>query len=112
MSASPRPSSADPHRTFDHIPPMSHTQPPLSQMSNHAQHTRHQIPLNLQTKLSTVPTLNHIGSMPYIPTTMHHAPTAVPPHNQGHHHTLGHMNPAWSRPRGSLQAFNFQQVLP
>ncbi|KAH9638677.1 hypothetical protein HF086_013949 [Spodoptera exigua] len=68
-----------------------------------APHHHQQMPQHLQTKMTTTPTPNHLGSMPFLPTNMHIATghhAAVP----GQSNTLSHMNTAWNRPRGSLQA--------
>ncbi|XP_037297749.1 E3 ubiquitin-protein ligase lubel isoform X2 [Manduca sexta] len=112
VSASPKPSELDQRRaTLDHITIHQRGQEHAMAMNNTLnQHVRQQMPLHLQTKMTTTPVPSHIGSMPFLPTTMPHAPaTIVSP--QGHH-TLGHLNPNWSRPRGSLQGFNLHQAPP
>lgn len=115
MSASPKPpmmvdqrraTLSSPH----HMPVMmgAHTgQIAAAPSGNHfALQQQHapQIPLHLQTKLSTTPTPNHLGSMPFLHANAHHAAATAPP-VQGQSNTLSHMNAAWSRPRGSLQGF-------
>lgn len=115
MSASPKPPVMDQRRATlnspHHAAMMMGTHgPPTLPAGNHippqhAQHGMHQqMPLHLQTKMTTTPTLNHVGSMPFLPTNMHgvshqHAPAP------GQSNTLSHMNAAWNRPRGSLQGF-------
>ncbi|KAJ8729298.1 hypothetical protein PYW08_000879 [Mythimna loreyi] len=116
MSASPKPPVMDQRRATlnspHHISMMmgTHSQAPTLPPSSHiapqqAQHGMHQqMPLHLQTKMTTTPTPQHIGSMPFLPTNMHVTPAQhAPP--QGQSNTLSHMNAAWNRPRGSLQGF-------
>lgn len=85
------------HRQSPAVPPGNHIPP------QHAQHGMHQqIPLHLQTKMTTTPTANRLGSMPFLPTNMHVTPAQHVP-AQGQSNTLSHMNANWNR--GSLQGF-------
>ncbi|KAJ8726487.1 hypothetical protein PYW07_001185 [Mythimna separata] len=120
MSASPKPPIMDQHQrratlnSPHHISMMmgTHNQAPTLPPANHVppqqgQHAMHQqMPLHLQTKMTTTPTPQHLGSMPYLPTNMHVTPAQhALGHAQGQSNTLSHMNAAWNRPRGSLQGF-------
>lgn len=110
MSASPKPAALDQRRaTLTHNMSMlmtPHSQSPAALPTNHhvaPQHVHPQVPLHLQTKMTTTPTPNHLGSMPFLPTNMHlAAPVAQP---QGQANTLSHVGTGWNRPRGSLQGF-------
>ncbi|XP_075992498.1 linear Ubiquitin E3 ligase isoform X2 [Anticarsia gemmatalis] len=115
MSASPRPPGIDQRptnidqrrATLNHVsmmmgPNSQNTVP--SPVNHHAnpQHVSQQMPLHLQTKITSTPTPSHLGSMPYLPTNMHFASSPVAP-PQGQANTLSHMG--WNRQRGSLQGF-------
>lgn len=115
MSASPKPPVMDQRRATlsspHHMSMMlgAHNQTPSLASGNHIppQHV-HQQHLHLQTKLTSTPTPNHLGSMPYLPTNMHLAAGTGSP-AQGQSNTLSHMNTAWNQPRGSLQGFGLHQ---
>ncbi|XP_050553788.1 E3 ubiquitin-protein ligase lubel isoform X1 [Spodoptera frugiperda] len=114
MSASPKPPTvldqrratlSSPHHAAMMMGAHSPGSPvPPAHLIQAPQHHQ-QMPLHLQTKMTTTPTPNHLGSMPFLPTNMHMATghhAAVP----GQSNTLSHMNTAWNRPRGSLQGFS------
>ncbi|XP_060800894.1 E3 ubiquitin-protein ligase lubel isoform X2 [Amyelois transitella] len=101
MSASPRPPPTEQRRaTLGHLsmaPNQTFTMP----LNNHSAHHTHQLPPHLQGKLSHPDMSGHLGSMPYLPSTMQ-APAPIT-HQQTS--TLGHTSP-WARQRGSIPGFN------
>lgn len=101
MSASPRPPSADQRNSALASHPVVHTQTmPLN--NRMASPNVQQIPVHLQGKIPPAASGAHLGSMPYLPSAVHHgAPVATAQAN-----TLGHLSPGWQRPRGSLPGFN------
>ncbi|XP_028026296.1 uncharacterized protein LOC114240044 isoform X2 [Bombyx mandarina] len=118
LSASPKPMMDQRRATLGHlsagIAQVSRGSTGTTPINNHvAPHPHSQMPLHVQAKMTTIPTSSHIGSMPYLPTSMPHSnmPQLTSMQPQGHH-TLGHLNPAWARQRGSLQGFNMHQNVP
>lgn len=102
MSSSPMPPMTpllDQRRTT-----LSHSHATMPGMRTSAsptfQHSQAHQPLLVQAKIVNNP--GQMGSMPFLPTTMPHQ---LPMHMQPTANTLGHLNVAWNRPRGSLQGF-------
>lgn len=103
MSASPRPPSVDHQRNSSLTSqPMMHTQTmPLNNRMASQQHHVQQVPAHLQ-KIPPVASGGHLGSMPYLPSAVHHAAPVAPAQTN----TIGHLASGWQRPRGSLPGFN------
>lgn len=110
MSASPKPPMLDQrHATHNHTGMMmgSHIKnagAPVTNQHLAQQQARQQMPLHLQTKITSTPTPSHVGSMPFLPTNTHIAAQPFP-QTQGQANTLSHMGTGWNRSRGSLQGF-------
>ncbi|CAB3230802.1 unnamed protein product [Arctia plantaginis] len=110
MSASPKPPMLDQrHATLNHTGLIlgTHIQNTGAPVTNHhvaQQQARQQMPLHLQTKITSTPTPSHVGSMPFLPTNTHLAAQPFA-QTQGQTNTLSHMSSGWNRSRGSLQGF-------
>ncbi|XP_072936870.1 uncharacterized protein LUBEL isoform X2 [Epargyreus clarus] len=107
-SASPRPLPVDPRRTtlsgmsVGTLPTQTSTMPHINHFAT--QRAPQAMPMHPQANMT--PSVSpHVGSMPYLPSNMHHPASPVPP-AQDRANAMGHFNSAWGRPQGSLQRFN------
>ncbi|XP_050361898.1 E3 ubiquitin-protein ligase lubel isoform X2 [Nymphalis io] len=98
-SASPRPSVMDQRRATLNTSVGAHN--PMSTITN-PNHITTQRAL-IQQPQGAVPNMSHMGSMPYLPSAVHHANATVA--NQEQSMAMGQFS-SWGRPRGSLQGFN------
>ncbi|XP_047545279.1 E3 ubiquitin-protein ligase lubel isoform X2 [Vanessa atalanta] len=98
-SASPRPSVMDQRRATLNPTVAAHS--PMSTITNPNHFSTQRA--HIQQSQGAVPNMSHMGSMPYLPNTVHHANTTVPSQEQSM--ALGQFS-SWGRPRGSLQGFN------
>ncbi|XP_068620818.1 E3 ubiquitin-protein ligase lubel isoform X2 [Battus philenor] len=122
LSASPSLSTPDQRRaTLTSIPSnqMAGMRSPVATASNpnHFTAQRSQapvLPAHLQMNVAANAHASHLGSLPYLSATMHHAqPPVVPSQEQSN--TLGHVPNAWNRQRSSLPGFippNMAQPIP